>query len=208
MIARLEGRGLRRASVGPVDVSVGTGELIALVGTAADGPTTVLRALTGTSRVDDGAVYLHIDEEVLELTRADARTRAWVRGQYFAVLDGAPAVPPRRAAVDAVARLAGVAEEPARLGLTRLGLGALVHEPVGRLRAGAARRMALAAALLAPVPVTVLDEPLRGLDETGTECVMAWITERLDAGAAILTSATRGDVFDRAAARTVATTRS
>ncbi|MDY7100810.1 MAG: ATP-binding cassette domain-containing protein [Actinomycetota bacterium] len=195
---RLTVTGLTKAFAGgpvlrDVELVARGGSVVTVTGPPGSGTTTLARCLTGTYRPDAGSVAIGADTppasanghgEPVDLATADARTVAWARRHHVAALDGPLAVPPRRPAASAVARLTGLDESAATVVLDRAGAAHLAATPVGRLRGEERRRVALAAALGGTAPIVVLDDP-------GTEAATGqWIAEVAATGRVVVVTAT------------------
>ena len=82
--------------------------------------------------------------------------------------------------------------------LERVRLGDEVHRSTSELSLGQGRRSLLAAVMLGSPPNLLLDEPLESLDRATRDDVLAWVKDRLDAGASVLvTSHTIEPFLDR-----------
>lgn len=144
----------RRRALGPFDLTLGEGEIVALVGPSGCGKSTAMRLLAGLERPGRGEV---------------ARTAG--RGETSLVFQ-APTLAPWMSAVANVAlplELAGVprpqARERAREALARVGLAAVVDARPAQLSGGMAMRVSLARALVTTPRLLLLDEPFAALDE-------------------------------------------
>lgn len=158
MIASLSGvevdyRGRGRA-LGPFDLTVGDGEIIALVGPSGCGKSTAMRLLAGLEQPSRGTV-----------------TRTPGRGETSLVFQ-APTLAPWMSAVANVAlplELSGVdraeARERASQALSRVGLGGVGASRPAQLSGGMAMRVSLARALVTRPRLLLLDEPFAALDE-------------------------------------------
>ena len=130
--------------LGPVDVELGRGERVALVGPNGSGKTTLLRALLGELPLAAGSRYLGAGVVVGEL---DQGRRRFVGPEP--VLDGFAALP----------------LPEARSLLAKFGLGADdIERPAASLSPGERTRAALALLVAGRVNCLVLDEPTNHLD--------------------------------------------
>lgn len=158
MIASLSGvevdyRGRGRA-LGPFDLQVGEGEIIALVGPSGCGKSTAMRLLAGLEQPSRGTV-----------------TRAPGRGETSLVFQ-APILAPWMSATANVAlplELAGADRRTARAqaseALARVGLSGVEAARPAQLSGGMAMRVSLARALVTRPKLLLLDEPFAALDE-------------------------------------------
>jgi molybdate transport system ATP-binding protein len=150
-----------------VEISVTSGEVVALVGPNGAGKTTLLRVLAGLQPADRGRIAL--DGDVLEDTAAgihvppERRPIGVVFQDYLLF--------PHLSALENVAfglRSRGTprAEARRRAGewLERVGLGAHLSARPRALSGGQAQRVALARALATEPRLLLLDEPLAALD--------------------------------------------
>ena len=164
-------------SVGPIDLDVREGEVLALMGSNGAGKSTLLRLLATADRPDGGRLAWWGDprpsrarrrlgyaaDEPAEETTLSPRqsTHFWCR-QW--VRDGERA---RRLTAEA---------------LEALGLAGRADEPVGTLSFGLRRRLALAQALVHRPGLALLDEPSAGLDPDGVRVVSAALRARAREG--------------------------
>ena len=144
----------RGRALGPISLTVGEGEIVALVGPSGCGKSTALRLLAGLEGPTRGTVR-----------------RAAGRGETSVVFQ-APTLAPWLTAAANVALpldLAGVDKGEARSrageALKAVGLGAARGAKPAQLSGGMAMRVSLARALVTRPKVLLLDEPFAALDE-------------------------------------------
>ena len=197
----VEARGVERRhrggrGVGPVDLDVAAGEVVALMGPNGAGKTTLLRLLATLGRPDRGALRwfggvgegeargglgLSLDAAVEEETLSGLQAahfwcRQWVR-------DAATA--------------AALCEQALR----RFGLWEVRDEPVGAYSFGMRRRLALVEALAHEPRLALLDEPTAGLDPAGVQALVEELRRRTAMGRATVVASNDANFCAAAADR-------
>ncbi|HUB70002.1 MAG TPA: ABC transporter ATP-binding protein [Acidimicrobiales bacterium] len=157
------------------NISVGSGEIVAIMGPSGSGKSTLLHCLAGIFRPDSGEVWFNgqrIDvwgEEERSRLRRIAFGFVFQFGQLVPELTTADnvALP---LLLNKVNRLE--ANRRASAWLARLGLEGLGRRRSGELSGGQAQRVAIARALVAGPKVVFADEPTGSLDSMTGENVM------------------------------------
>ncbi len=184
----LEARG-----VGPVDLEVAAGEVVALLGPSLTGKTTLLHVLAGWSRSAAGTVTW-LGSEVVppwstlalvpqdialieELTVGENVSLALAAGEH------ASGVVKRRTAV-----------EPDHPVVERLDVGPLWGRGGYEISVGERQRTMVARALVGAPEIVVADEPTAHQDARRAEVVLALLRERAAAGGAVVLATRDPDV--------------
>ncbi|MGV8968350.1 MAG: ABC transporter ATP-binding protein [Cellulomonas sp.] len=176
-----------QVAVDGIGLSVPRGSVYGFLGPNGSGKTTTIRMLLGLVRPTSGIAWL------LGQPMPDAgasvlpRVGALVEGPAFHPYLGGRANLARLDASDATAdpRSSRRRSDEA---LERVGLTAAAAKPYRQYSLGMKQRLGLAAALLRPRELLVLDEPTNGLDPQGTREVRLLIRELADAGTTVLVS--------------------
>jgi putative ABC transport system ATP-binding protein len=162
------GRGAARVHIlRDVDLTIGKGEAVGIIGSSGSGKSTLLMIMAGLERPDKGEV--EIDGVKLGTLNEDALAR--FRGQRIGIVFQSFHLIPTMTALENVAaplELAGISDaaKRARAELAQVGLaGRLTHYPA-QLSGGEQQRVALARALAPRPSLLIADEPTGNLDET------------------------------------------
>jgi ABC-2 type transport system ATP-binding protein len=171
----------RREALSGVGLEVARGEACGLVGANGAGTTTLLKCMLDFCAFDAG----HIEIFDVPSGRAQARARlAYVPERFL---------PPHylrgREFLELTVRLGGVAydESAARALLAELALDAeALERPVRELSKGMMQKLGLAAGFLPERELTVLDEPMSGLDPASRLAVKSVLARQRAEGRTLL----------------------
>jgi ABC-2 type transport system ATP-binding protein len=188
----VQARGLRKVfgrtvAVDHVDLDVPAGAVLGVLGPNGSGKTTVIRMLLGLCRPTAGSVDLLGLRMPEYAGEALPRIGALVEGPGFHPFLSGRENLLRCAAFEPLvptARMASIVDDA----LARVGLADAARRAYRGYSLGMKQRLGLAAALLVPRELVVLDEPTNGLDPAGTREVRRIIGELHDAGSTVLVS--------------------
>src|SRR5512139_391425 len=156
-----------------IDLHIGSGEAIGLVGPSGSGKSTLLMVMAGLERADSGTVT--VAGENLNALDEDALAR--FRGRQVGIVFQSFHLIPTMTALENVAvplELAGNPDAARRATeeLHSVGLGDRLHHYPTQLSGGEQQRVALARALAPNPAILIADEPTGNLDETtGSEII-------------------------------------
>ncbi len=156
-----------------INLHIGSGEAIGLVGPSGSGKSTLLMVMAGLERADTGTVA--VAGENLSALDEDALAR--FRGRHVGIVFQSFHLIPTMTALENVAvplELAGVrdAHARARSELAAVGLGERLSHYPAELSGGEQQRVAVARALAPNPKIVVADEPTGNLDEdTGKQII-------------------------------------
>jgi putative ABC transport system ATP-binding protein len=167
-----------------IDLHIGRGEAVGLVGPSGSGKSTLLMVMAGLERPDTGDVTVAGEN----LIRMDEDTLARFRGRNVGIVFQSFHLIPTMTAIENVAvplELAGDADafDRARAELTQVGLAERLQHYPAQLSGGEQQRVALARALAPDPAILVADEPTGNLDEaTGQQIVDLLFSKHAERG--------------------------
>src|SRR5271154_4381955 len=168
------GRGATRVHIlRDINLDIGRGEAVGLLGPSGSGKSTLLMVMTGLERADSGSVVVAGEN----LGKLDEDDLARFRGRNVGVVFQAFHLIPTMTALENVAvplELAGAHDAFARAEreLIAVGLGGRLSHYPAQLSGGEQERFALARAVAPNPAIVVADEPTGNLDEaTGQEII-------------------------------------
>jgi putative ABC transport system ATP-binding protein len=162
------GRGAARVHIlRDIDLNIGRGQAVGLLGPSGSGKSTLLMVMTGLERADNGSVVV-AGEDLQKLSEDDL---ARFRGKNIGIVFQAFHLIPTMTALENVAvplELASDRDAFARAEheLAAVGLAARLHHYPTELSGGEQQRVAIARALAPNPAIVVADEPTGNLDET------------------------------------------
>lgn len=189
----IEARGVRKRFgehdvLRGIDLSVGTHEVVVLIGASGSGKSTLLKTMNLIEGVDDGQIFLSGEDITDPRVDADGvRARIGVVFQHFNLF-------PHLTVLDnvtlAAVRVHGMRKTEARAKarelLETLGLGAKADEYPDRLSGGQQQRVAIVRAVLTQPEVLLLDEITSALDPQLVGEVLDLVRELKHQGATIV----------------------
>jgi putative ABC transport system ATP-binding protein len=194
-LAPIEAHGLTRRfrqgdveirAVDGVDISVGPGELVAIMGPSGSGKSTLLHLLGAIDKPNEGSVRV----EGREISSLTVRELALVRRRRLGFLLQFFSLLPTLTALENVAFPLLLDGDPdatprAASALARVGLEQREAHRPAELSGGEQQRVALARALVVRPAVVLADEPTGNLDSANGRQILALLREAADAGQSI-----------------------
>jgi ABC-2 type transport system ATP-binding protein len=168
-----------------IDLACPAGHVAVISGDNGAGKTTLLRIF---------ATVLHPDSGTASVQGYDVvRDGAEVRARVGVALVNERSLFWRLSGRDNLRLFAATAGVPRNLRdhrikdvLDELQLEQIADQRVANLSAGQRQRLIIARAAIARPPVLLLDEPLRGLDQRGIDCVLRFIVRQAEGGNTVL----------------------
>ena len=185
MIARVDGLVIKygkRVAVDGLSFELAAGEIVLMLGPNGAGKSTTLSAMAGA--IVQSAGTIEVAGENLATAPRSARRKVGFADQppalyeYFTVAEH----------VGFIAQARGADQAAADKVLADLGLSKIAGRPCRELSFGMRQRVGLAAALVGPVELALLDETLNGLDPHASRSARATLRAAAERGAAILMS--------------------
>lgn len=147
-----------RALLAGVDLEVGPGDFLAVVGPNGGGKTTLVRTLLGALPLVGGALRRPRPVRIGYVPQREHVDAAWpFTAGEVALMGRVPLLGPGRRAGEAD-------REASRRALARVGIEGLAELPIAELSGGQRQRTLIARALAAEPELLVLDEPTNGMD--------------------------------------------
>jgi ABC-2 type transport system ATP-binding protein len=177
----------RQTAVDGIDLEVPRGAVYGFLGPNGSGKTTTIRVLLGLAAASGGDVEVLGRPMPRDLREVLPRVGALVEGPaFYPFLSGAANL--RR--LDSADRDAPRRTRDARVAtaLERVGLSNAARKRVRAYSLGMKQRLGIAAALLGPRDLLVLDEPTNGLDPQGTREVRALVRSLAADGTTVFVS--------------------
>jgi heme ABC exporter ATP-binding subunit CcmA len=165
-----------------VDLSLGPGEIVALLGPNGSGKTTLLKILATLIRPSSGVVRVAGYDVTREAERVRAEVGLLAHGSY--VYEDLTAL--ENLHFWGTLANAGVDREGLRSALARVELEPMADELARTFSAGMKRRLALARVLLRSPRTLLLDEPFAGLDQRGKKWLEEFLLAFKENGGAVL----------------------
>jgi ABC-2 type transport system ATP-binding protein len=167
-----------------VDLRIGAGQVVGLLGHNGAGKTTLVNQVVGLALPDEGSIALAGVDAVAR--PAEARRLASVQAQANVPITG---LTPRRA-IELIARIRGASRSQARERTDRLiealELGPWANTTAEKVSGGVARLTAFAMATVVPGRLVVLDEPTNDVDPVRRRRLWGQIRRIADDGSAVL----------------------
>jgi lipoprotein-releasing system ATP-binding protein len=163
-----------------LDLAVGSGEMVAVIGESGAGKSTLLHLMAGLDRPTDGAIY-YKGQNIVAFSEPQL---SGFRNQEIGYVWQQHHLLPEFTAVENVMMpllIAGVSRSSAAASasesLGEVGLGARAHHRAGELSGGEQQRVAIARALAGRPSLLLADEPTGNLDERTGEMIFRLLAD-------------------------------
>ncbi|MEJ7764810.1 MAG: ABC transporter ATP-binding protein [Acidimicrobiales bacterium] len=179
-------------ALAPLNLSIGAGERVVLVGTNGSGKTTLLRMVAGLLEPSGGEVEVAGDPA----GSIDARAALSYLPDDPVLYDDLSLAEH----IEFVARLhetEGWQDRSAYL-VERLGLTARLDDLPARFSRGLRQKTSLVLSLVRPFEVLVVDEPFVGLDRSGRAALLELLDDAAGSGATVVVATHQMEYVDRA----------
>jgi len=179
-------------ALAPLNLSIGAGERVVLVGTNGSGKTTLLRMVAGLLEPSDGEAEVGGDPA----GSIDARAALSYLPDDPVLYDDLSLAEH----VEFVARLHdtdGWQDRSAYL-IDRLGLTARLDDLPARFSRGLRQKTSLVLSLVRPFEVLMVDEPFVGLDQSGRVALLELLDDAAESGATLVVATHQLEYVDRA----------
>lgn len=203
--------GPTRALAG-VDLAIGRGESVAVMGASGSGKTTLLHALAGIVAPDTGSVMFRPSTgDAIDVSGLGESSRSRLRRERFGFVFQQGLLIPELTAIENVALAAMItgvkradAVQRAASWLAALGLAGMEDRRIGELSGGQAQRVAIARAQVTGAELVFADEPTGALDSrTSSEVMDALLWSTTGQGRTLVVVTHDADVAARCS-RTIA----
>ena len=198
-----EGARVHRVLAG-LDVQVGSGERVAIMGRSGSGKSTLLNLISGIDRADSGSV--HVDG--LEVTALGEPARTLFRRahigfvyQFFNLIPTLDVAENVRLVLELNGVRGRAARERSLTALADVGLRDRTHSAIDALSGGEQQRVAIARALVHAPRLLLADEPTGNLDDATAQEVLPALLGLTRARGTTLVMVTHDEALARAADR-------
>lgn len=192
-------------ALGPIDLSVGNGEYVAIVGKSGSGKTTLLNLVAGLDNPTRGDV--HVDGQNIPRLSENARAR-WRRGsvgvvfQFYQLLPTISVLDNLLLAMSLASKpTKGSRKDRAQALLASVGIEAQANRLPPTLSGGQQQRAAIARALVNDPALLLMDEPTGSIDSEATAGVLDLMDGLHRAGRTLVVITHDDDVAARATRR-------
>ena len=177
----------KQVAVDGIDLDVPNGSVFGFLGPNGSGKTTTIRLILALLGADAGTIQLFGQPMPKAAAKVLPRVGAVVEGPAFFPYLSGDANLSRLQAIDKTDNPRTARDRRAEA-LERVGLTAAARKPYSHYSLGMKQRLAIAAALMRPRDLLILDEPTNGLDPQGTREVRNLIRSLHADGATVIVS--------------------